>query len=245
MERRLNAIVETYGYALESPSPGLCDEWLYAEVDRHGNPIRPAPAPPQAPAAREADWQSTLEERARQSYQAGLEHGVQEGRAAEREAQQSAHAAELERLASGLAQLTGEFSAESSRYFERVEQEAARLSLAIAARLLRREAQVDPLLLLGAVRVALGQLSASTAVRLRVPSADAELWKGAVALLPNRDVKLQIVADDDLCLGDCLIETELGSADLGVRGQLGEIEREFFNRAPASVPSERATLEHP
>jgi flagellar assembly protein FliH len=32
-------------------------------------------------------------------------------------------------------------------------------------------------------------------------------------------------------LGDCLVETELGSVDLGIRSQLGEIERGFFDRA--------------
>jgi len=32
-------------------------------------------------------------------------------------------------------------------------------------------------------------------------------------------------------LGDCVIETELGSVDLGIRAQLGEIERGFFDRA--------------
>ena len=36
-----------------------------------------------------------------------------------------------------------------------------KLALAIAARILRREAQTDPLLLTGAVRVALGQLAAT------------------------------------------------------------------------------------
>ncbi len=35
-----------------------------------------------------------------------------------------------------------------------------KLALAVAARILRREAQMDPLLLTGAVRVALGQLAA-------------------------------------------------------------------------------------
>jgi flagellar assembly protein FliH len=32
-------------------------------------------------------------------------------------------------------------------------------------------------------------------------------------------------------LGDCKIEAELGSVDLGIRAQLGEIERGFFDRA--------------
>jgi flagellar assembly protein FliH len=31
-------------------------------------------------------------------------------------------------------------------------------------------------------------------------------------------------------LGDCVVEAELGSVDLGVRAQLAEIERGFFDR---------------
>ena len=36
-------------------------------------------------------------------------------------------------------------------------------------------------------------------------------------------------------LGDCVVETELGSVDLGIRSQLGEIERGFFDRAVGSM----------
>jgi flagellar assembly protein FliH len=93
---------------------------------------------------------------------------------------------------------------------------------------------MDPLLLTGEVRVALGQLSASTQVRLRVPAAELELWNAAIALLPNLAVKPSVTAGEGMRLGDCGIETELGSVDLGIRAQLGEIERGFFDRAGAS-----------
>jgi flagellar assembly protein FliH len=229
-------VVEAYGYACETPLPTACDDWPYLELDGDGNPIQTAPPPPPAPAVPEIDWQSILEEKTRESFESGVERGLEDGRAAEREEQQRAHAAELERLASGVVHLTAEFTAERNRYFEQVEQEVAKLALSLAARILRREAQVDPLLLLGAVRVALGQLSACTGVRLRVPSADAELWKGALALLPNRDLKPEVIADENLRVGECLLETELGSADLGVRAQIGEIERAFFDRPSASDP---------
>jgi flagellar assembly protein FliH len=236
-------VVEAYGYAPASPLLDTCDAWTYLELDGDGNPIHPLSTVAATPPVQEIDWQSILEARSRESFRAGLEQGLEEGSAAEREAQQRAHAADLERLASALAQLTGGFVAERNRYFERVEQEVARLALAIASRILRREAQVDPLLLLGAARVALGQLSASTAIRLRVPSTDAELWKEALALLPNRDLQPEIIPDTHLSLGNCLLETELGSADLGVRAQIGEIERSFFDRAPAS--SEPVAVQHP
>jgi flagellar assembly protein FliH len=115
-----------------------------------------------------------------------------------------------------------------------VEHEVVKLALAVAARILRREAQMDPLLLTGAVRVALGQLSGSTQVRLRVPEAEFELWTEAIALVPNLVVKPAVVVGEGMRLGDCAIETELGSVDLGIRAQLGEIERGFFDRVGSS-----------
>jgi flagellar assembly protein FliH len=93
---------------------------------------------------------------------------------------------------------------------------------------------MDPLLLTGAVRVALGQLSGSTEARVRVPAAEIELWKDALALLPNLTMKPKVLAGEGMLLGDCAIETALGSLDLGIRSQLGEIERGFFDSAARS-----------
>jgi flagellar assembly protein FliH len=123
------------------------------------------------------------------------------------------------------------FVKERDRFLHSVEREVVELALAVAARILRREAQMDPLLLTGAVRVALGQLAGTTQVRLRVPTAELQLWTEAMALLPNLAVKPVVVPGEGMRLGDCMIETEMGSVDLGIRAQLGEIERGFFDRA--------------
>ncbi len=122
-----------------------------------------------------------------------------------------------------------------------VEQEVVKLALAIAARILRREAQMDPLLLTGAVRVALGQLSGSTEVRLRVPPSELDLWTEAIALLPNLALKPIVTPGEGMRLGNCVIETSLGSVDLGLRAQLVEIERGFFDRAAAAPAAAKAT----
>jgi flagellar assembly protein FliH len=116
------------------------------------------------------------------------------------------------------------------RYFGAVEREVVGLALAIAARILRREAQMDPLLLTGAVRVALGQLAASTSVQLVVPPAELDLWKEAIILAQNQAVKPCVVPGEGMRLGECIIKTDLGSVDLGIRSQLVEIERGFFDR---------------
>ena len=61
-------------------------------------------------------------------------------------------------------------------YFRRVESEAVRLALSIARKVLHREAQMDPLLLAGVVRVALDQMQAGTRLVLRTSPDSAESW---------------------------------------------------------------------
>ena len=85
-----------------------------------------------------------------------------------------------------------------------------KLALAVAARILRREAQMDPLLLTGAVRVALGQLSATTEVRFCVPAGELDLWTEAMALCPTWRSACGLQPAKACGLGDCAVETEAG-----------------------------------
>jgi flagellar assembly protein FliH len=189
------------------------------------------------------EFDRRLAEETRRSFEAGRGQGRVEGRQAECEVQAVAVvAAERERLRQAVNQVDG-FARERERYFAEVEREVVALALAIAARILRREAQMDPLLLTGAVRVALGQLSASTTAQLVVPPAELDLWKDAIAHAPNLALKPAVVPGEGMRLGECMIKTDLGSADLGLRSQLGEIERGFFDRvgAPKSA-SDRAEV---
>lgn len=209
----------------------------FAEVDARGNPIR-AEGIAKQDTASEKRFERRLAEEMRRSFEAGRQRGFADGRAAEREAQAAQSSADSMRRAERLAHLAESFAAQSEKYLAQAEQEVVKLSLAIAARILRREAQMDPLLLMGAVRVALGQLAASTDVRLRVSAADADLWTEAIALVPNRTLKIEVIGEKEMRLGDCIVETEFGSVDLGVRAQLSEIERGFFDRAASPSPAE-------
>jgi flagellar assembly protein FliH len=184
-----------------------------------------------------AEFDQRLAEETRRSFEAGRERGRQEGRQAEHDAQAVSQSAAGQERARQATELIASVTLERDRFLQTVEHEVVKLALAVAARILRREAQMDPLLLTGAVRVALGQLSGSTQVKLRVPPAELELWTDAIALVPNLAVKPAVIAGEGMRLGDCVIETEMGSVDLGIRSQLGEIERGFFDRAGGSKAS--------
>jgi flagellar assembly protein FliH len=211
------------------------DGWAEApEGGAVAEPVRGGPKSARAHAA-DAAFDARLAEETRRSFEAGRERGREEGRQAEREAQAAALAAEEERRKRQLAGLIEGFAQERDRFQHAVEQEVVKLALAVAARILRREAQMDPLLLTGAVRVALGLLAGSTEVRLRVPVAELDLWTETIALAPNLTIKPVVVAGDGMRLGECVIESKVGTVDLGIRSQLGEIERGFFDRAGATA----------
>lgn len=134
-----------------------------------------------------------------------------------------------------------QFRSQRDDYFARVEHEVVRLALAVAERILHREAQMDPLLLSGAVRVALGQLAESTTVRLRVPSEHREMWAEMVRLIPALPLRPEVVADPGLQAGTAFLESSLGVVDLGVRTQLEEAERGFFDPPAERGDTEEAT----
>jgi flagellar assembly protein FliH len=121
-----------------------------------------------------------------------------------------------------------QFGRERARYFAGVEVEVVRLALAIAARVLHREAKLDPLLLSAAVRVALEKVAEDSATILRVPAAEAELWRGVFSAQAFES-SVQVVGDERLGAGECVLDTNVGKVELGVSAQLSEIERGFFD----------------
>jgi flagellar assembly protein FliH len=185
-----------------------------------------------------ANFEQRLADETRQAFESGRE----EGHRTEREAQAPTAAVEAERHRRQMLESVENLARERGDYLQAIEHEVVRLALAIAARILRREAQMDPLLLTGAVRVALGQVAATSETRLRVPAREADLWKETIALLPNLTAKPLVVADETMLLGECVIESKAGTVDLGIRSQLGEIERGFFDRAgsPDAPPRQSA-----
>ena len=126
-----------------------------------------------------------------------------------------------------------QFEQEKQRYFSDVEQEVVKLSLAIAERVLRRESEMDPTLLAAAARVALEQVVDSSEAVLRVSVDEVDRWSEAFSPAAKG---MLIEGDKDIARGECLLKTRSGTVQLGVRAQLQEIERGFFEllgRRPA------------
>lgn len=157
--------------------------------------------------------------------QRAWERGVHEAAAQARQNLETSLSAEREKLAVAL----NELAREQEDYFRKVEGEVVRLVLAVARKVLHREAQVDPLLLTGVVRVALEQIASGTSVKLRVPAVQTDSWRSALESFPNGSPKIEVVGDTSLEGPECLIVTEAGTTDISIEGQLAEIERGFMD----------------
>jgi flagellar assembly protein FliH len=120
-----------------------------------------------------------------------------------------------------------QFDKERLRYFSEVESQVVKLALAIAARVLHREVKIDPLLLTATVRIALEKVADNSMTTLRVPAADLVRWQGV--FVAGSSSELQLIGDDQLEAGRCVLDTTVGRVELGVNAQLEEIEKGFFD----------------
>jgi flagellar assembly protein FliH len=132
---------------------------------------------------------------------------------------------QLGRERAAIATALSEFARERAAYYLKIEAEAVQLALSIARKILHREAQVDPLLLKGIVRVALEHVEGATGVVLAVHPQQSGDWRQYLAShMDAKDVP-EIVEDPALAAERCELRTSMGSAQLGVEVQLKEIEQ--------------------
>lgn len=131
----------------------------------------------------------------------------------------------LARERAGLATALAQFTRDRASYFQKAEGEVVQLALSIARKILHREAQLDPLLLAGIVRVALEKIDGATGVVLRIHPQDAADWRRYLTThLEPADLP-QIVEDPAQPPDCCALETSMGTATVGLEVQLKEIEQ--------------------
>jgi flagellar assembly protein FliH len=166
--------------------------------------------------SRVAELQQEAEARVRAAYNQGLAAG--EAAAAQR-AQQK-----LDPVLNGLNAVISELASMRKRTRMEAEDDAMKLAIAVARRVLYRELATDPDAILGLVKAAFSKLNARETHRLRVSPGD------AAAIQENR-AKLQIppgveiVPDGSLTPGSAIFETSRGELDASVDTQLAEIDR--------------------
>lgn len=121
-----------------------------------------------------------------------------------------------------------EFRTQRDQYFARAEAEIVQLALAIASKILHREAQVDPMLVATLVRMAVEKLREGSSVTIRVGVREVSRWRQYFAEHAE-DTRVLVIEDAALSDHDCMVETELGVANFGLDTQLKELEKGFFD----------------
>ena len=126
------------------------------------------------------------------------------------------------------------------------EPEVVRLALAVAERVLHREIEIQPDVVLGMVRVGLSRLSGREKVTVRVNPGDlATMREHREALLNGNDIEgLRIVEDQRVDRGGVVIETESGTIDAKIGTQLREARRLFAPDEQIALPDSGENLLH-
>ena len=118
-----------------------------------------------------------------------------------------------------------QFARDRALYYQNVETEVVQLALSVARHIIHREAQIDPLLLAGVVRVALEKIEKATGVTLRTHPHNADGWRRYFSLHLDPADLPEIVEDAAIAPDCCILETSMGTAELGMEVQLKEIEK--------------------
>jgi flagellar assembly protein FliH len=160
-----------------------------------------------------------------QAEQLGYARGLAEGE----ERSRAAFEKKLSDLRASLGETIRQFAEKRENYFQIVETEVVQLALAIARKILRREAHIDPLLLTAIVRVALDSLNEGTQIRLLANPQEVPFWRDYFEQATQIGRKPEIVGDVSLELGCCALETELGSTRISLETQMKEIEHGFLD----------------
>lgn len=162
------------------------------------------------------ELESELESRPRQAYQQGYREGQMAG------AQQAAKS--IEPVAEKMAESIRDLATLRGRYLHDVEEDALKLAIAIARKVLHRELTVDSEALLGVVKAAFERVDARDVHRVRLNPADVPLVQRflASAGVPPR---VEIAPDPSLERGGIVIETTRGLLDASISSQLKEIEQ--------------------
>lgn len=121
------------------------------------------------------------------------------------------------------------FGKKTEAYYSRAEGEMVHLALAIAGKILHREAQVDRMLVAGLVKVAMEKLLRGTTATVRVRPEEVAEWNRYFEGNTIADIRVEVTADPSVEVHNCILETELGTTALGLDAQLKEIEQGFFD----------------
>ena len=167
-----------------------------------------------------AQLKQALEQQVASAREAALREGEARGRAQAEAALRPV----VDRMNASILEVL----AHKPRLRKQVEEEAVRLSVAIARRILRRELSVDATALQGLVQVALERAGRQERHRIIVHPDQVAPVRAALVQLAGQAI--EVVPDASRPLGTVILETARGSVDASIDTQLQEIELGLADR---------------
>ncbi len=171
-----------------------------------------------AEAHRQAD--QMRQDAVRRGYEEGLQMGREEG--------QRYYQQQVEALRDEVQKLVDALLAERQRLWEQMEPQVIDLVLDIARKVLREEIQARREATLSIIQHALRRVSDTEHVRIRVHPDDLQIareHREAFLAVCDGVKQIEIVDDQRVGGGGCIIETPSGTIDASLRAQMQAIER--------------------
>lgn len=173
-------------------------------------PATPVPTLDEVRATQQAHLATLEREAFASGYAAGERAGLEAG------------TKRAEAMLRRLAQTLDELKALRGTLVRQTEEQMVQLALAIARKILRREATVDHDLIVAMARVALERVGESGIATIRLNPEDyastvqrhGDHWAGA---------RVKVVADPSVSRGGCLVESEFGFVDASVDAQFEQV----------------------
>ena len=157
----------------------------------------------------------------RDAYDRGFADGHRTGS----EATAAAVAARLARLTAAI----NEISSLRAGLLKASEHDIVRLSLAIARRILGREATSDPALLLSLATAAATKLAGTGVLTIEIHPAEF----AAVSAAVDQNGPIRVIENPDLPAGGCMVCSAAGSIDVSIEAQVGEIADALLTDEPS------------
>ncbi|HEX7085472.1 MAG TPA: FliH/SctL family protein [Vicinamibacterales bacterium] len=204
-------------------------------------PVQPPPAPePEAPTAEEAappapapvvsdeELRAAHQERLAAIEREAFARGYEAGERAGLEAGKTRAEAMLRRLA----QTLDELRSLRTTLLRQTETQMVELALAIARKILRREASFDQDLLVAMARVALDRVGEQGSATIRLNPEDyaataqrhGDQWAGS---------RVAVLADPSVPRGGCIVESEFGQVDASVEAQFDHVAQALLGEEEA------------
>jgi flagellar assembly protein FliH len=171
--------------------------------------------------ARLDELESTVERRVKETRDAAYREGEKAGR--------NQASAEARPVLEKLARAIQDLAELRPTLRDQAEADVVRLALAIAKRIVHRELNTDPDSIGGLVKVALNNLRAQEAIRVRVHPAHQSIVREVLSHAAG-SAHIEVSGDSTAGLGGVVFETARGEFDVSVDTQLKEIEKGLTDR---------------